>query len=176
MKRLRHPNILLFMGAVTSPQRLCIVTEFLPRYSLLSRTSPSLFSSSLFSNCPLSKPHWLIDGGFVSIWLYICEVSVLFSIQPFENWKGDFYSFRTLVNWCSGSLFRLLQRNGSKLEWRRRVHMALDIVSSVDYTSILWHVPCILCSILLSCCCCRCCPLSNTKFLEAQRNLILIVL
>lgn len=32
MKRLRHPNVLLFMGAVTSPQRLCIVTEFLPRY------------------------------------------------------------------------------------------------------------------------------------------------
>lgn len=32
MKKLRHPNILLFMGAVTSPQRLCIVTEFLPRY------------------------------------------------------------------------------------------------------------------------------------------------
>ncbi|KAJ6720945.1 SERINE/THREONINE-PROTEIN KINASE ISOFORM X1-RELATED [Salix viminalis] len=30
MKRLRHPNVLLFMGAVTSPQRLCIVTEFPP--------------------------------------------------------------------------------------------------------------------------------------------------
>lgn len=36
MKRLRHPNVLLFMGAVTSPQRLCIVTEFLPRYVLKS--------------------------------------------------------------------------------------------------------------------------------------------
>ena len=35
MKRLRHPNVLLFMGAVTSPQRLCIVTEFLPRYILI---------------------------------------------------------------------------------------------------------------------------------------------
>lgn len=34
MKRLRHPNVLLFMGAVTSSQRLCIVTEFLPRYFL----------------------------------------------------------------------------------------------------------------------------------------------
>nr|XP_043610262.1 probable serine/threonine-protein kinase SIS8 [Erigeron canadensis] len=34
MKRLYHPNILLFMGAVTSPQHLCIVTEFLPRGSL----------------------------------------------------------------------------------------------------------------------------------------------
>lgn len=33
MKRLRHPNILLFMGAVTSTQRLCIITEYLPRFS-----------------------------------------------------------------------------------------------------------------------------------------------
>ncbi|KAG8370526.1 hypothetical protein BUALT_Bualt14G0126000 [Buddleja alternifolia] len=63
MKRLRHPNILLFMGAVTSPQRLCIVTEFLPR----------------------------------------------------------------------GSLFRLLQRSTSKLEWRRRIHMALDIARGMNY-------------------------------------------
>ncbi|KAG8372871.1 hypothetical protein BUALT_Bualt12G0112200 [Buddleja alternifolia] len=63
MKRLRHPNILLFMGAVTSPQRLCIVTEFLPR----------------------------------------------------------------------GSLFRLLQRNTSKLECRRLIHMALDIARGMNY-------------------------------------------
>ncbi|CAL1397430.1 unnamed protein product [Linum trigynum] len=63
MKRLRHPNVLLFMGAVTSPQRLCIVTEFLPR----------------------------------------------------------------------GSLFQLLQRNTTKLEWRRRVQMALDIARGMNY-------------------------------------------
>ncbi|KAL3505623.1 hypothetical protein ACH5RR_031005 [Cinchona calisaya] len=63
MKRLRHPNILLFMGAVTSPDRLCIVTEFLPR----------------------------------------------------------------------GSLFRLLQRNMVKLDWRRRVHMALDVARGMNY-------------------------------------------
>ncbi|KAG9143947.1 hypothetical protein Leryth_022966 [Lithospermum erythrorhizon] len=63
MKKLRHPNILLFMGAVTSPQRLCIVTEFLPR----------------------------------------------------------------------GSLFRLLQRNMPKLDWRRRIQMALDIARGMNY-------------------------------------------
>ncbi|KAK4783090.1 hypothetical protein SAY86_007464 [Trapa natans] len=63
MKRLRHPNILLFMGAVTSPQRLCIVTEFLPR----------------------------------------------------------------------GSLFRLLQRHMAKLDWRRRIHMGLDIARGMNY-------------------------------------------
>uniref|UniRef100_J3NA73 non-specific serine/threonine protein kinase n=1 Tax=Oryza brachyantha TaxID=4533 RepID=J3NA73_ORYBR len=34
MKKLRHPNIILFMGAVASLERLCIVTEFLPRGSL----------------------------------------------------------------------------------------------------------------------------------------------
>ncbi|ONM01206.1 PAS domain-containing protein tyrosine kinase family protein, partial [Zea mays] len=63
MKKLRHPNILLFMGAVMSPQRLCIVSEFLPR----------------------------------------------------------------------GSLFRLLQRSATKLDVRRRVHMALDIVRGMNY-------------------------------------------
>ncbi|WCJ26183.1 PAS domain-containing protein tyrosine kinase family protein [Euphorbia peplus] len=34
MRRLRHPNVLLFMGAVYSPERLAIVTEFMPRGSL----------------------------------------------------------------------------------------------------------------------------------------------
>jgi serine/threonine protein kinase len=34
MKKLRHPNIVLFMGAVTRPPNLSIVTEFLPRGSL----------------------------------------------------------------------------------------------------------------------------------------------
>ncbi|KAL8130177.1 hypothetical protein V2J09_019332 [Rumex salicifolius] len=38
MKGLRHPNVLLFMGAVLSPQRLSIITEFLPR---LPRIRPS---------------------------------------------------------------------------------------------------------------------------------------
>lgn len=45
MKRLRHPNIVLFMGAVISPQRLSIITEFLPRgslFRLLHRTTPGL--------------------------------------------------------------------------------------------------------------------------------------
>ncbi|KAF3965836.1 hypothetical protein CMV_010019 [Castanea mollissima] len=34
MKRLRHPNVLLFMGAAYTQERLSIVTEFLPRGSL----------------------------------------------------------------------------------------------------------------------------------------------
>ncbi|CAM6104363.1 unnamed protein product [Calypogeia fissa] len=34
MRRLRHPNVVLFMGAITRPPHLSIVTEFLPRGSL----------------------------------------------------------------------------------------------------------------------------------------------
>lgn len=36
MKRLRHPNIVLFMGAVTKPPNLSIVTEYLSRFFLPS--------------------------------------------------------------------------------------------------------------------------------------------
>ncbi|XP_071721084.1 serine/threonine-protein kinase STY46-like isoform X2 [Rutidosis leptorrhynchoides] len=63
VKRLRHPNILLFMGAVTSRQHLCIVTEFLPR----------------------------------------------------------------------GSLYRMLQRDSIRLDWRRRIRMAMDIAQGMNY-------------------------------------------
>jgi len=41
MKRLRHPNIVAFMGAVTLPPNLCIVTQFIARgslFKLLHRT------------------------------------------------------------------------------------------------------------------------------------------
>ncbi|XP_019155902.1 PREDICTED: serine/threonine-protein kinase EDR1 [Ipomoea nil] len=34
MKRLRHPNVLLFMGAVSSQEKLALITEYLPRGSL----------------------------------------------------------------------------------------------------------------------------------------------
>ncbi|KAM1050416.1 hypothetical protein ACFX13_032892 [Malus domestica] len=37
MKRLRHPNVLLFMGAVCSQEHLAIVTEYLPRGSLFKQ-------------------------------------------------------------------------------------------------------------------------------------------
>lgn len=33
MRRLRHPNVVLFMGAVTRPPNLSIISEFLPRYN-----------------------------------------------------------------------------------------------------------------------------------------------
>ncbi|BBN11856.1 protein MpMAPKKK12 [Marchantia polymorpha subsp. ruderalis] len=34
MKAMRHPNVLLFMGAITEPRHMSIVTEFVPRGSL----------------------------------------------------------------------------------------------------------------------------------------------
>ena len=34
MKRLKHPNVVLLMGACTSPPNLSIVTQFVPRGSL----------------------------------------------------------------------------------------------------------------------------------------------
>ncbi|KAK2981503.1 hypothetical protein RJ640_030965 [Escallonia rubra] len=43
MRRLRHPNIVLFMGAVTKPPNLSIVTEYLSRgslYRLLHKPGP----------------------------------------------------------------------------------------------------------------------------------------
>ncbi|KAL3640732.1 hypothetical protein CASFOL_015700 [Castilleja foliolosa] len=45
MKKVRHPNVVLFMGAVTRPPNLSIVTEFLPRgslYRLLHRSNNQL--------------------------------------------------------------------------------------------------------------------------------------
>jgi serine/threonine protein kinase len=41
MKRLRHPHVVQFLGAVTQPPHLCIVTQFVPRgslFKLLHRT------------------------------------------------------------------------------------------------------------------------------------------
>lgn len=45
MRRLRHPNVVLFMGAVTVPPNLSIITEFCPRgslYRLLHRPNREL--------------------------------------------------------------------------------------------------------------------------------------
>jgi serine/threonine protein kinase len=45
MQRLRHPNVVLFMGAVTNPPNLSIITEFCPRgslYRLLHRPNREL--------------------------------------------------------------------------------------------------------------------------------------
>lgn len=45
MKCLRHPNIVLFMGAVTKPPNLSIVTEYLSRFPNISSSSSLTFPS-----------------------------------------------------------------------------------------------------------------------------------
>ncbi|CAI5460997.1 unnamed protein product [Closterium sp. Yama58-4] len=47
MHRLRHPNILLFMGAIIDPPHLSIVTEFLPRGSIFRLLTRPNASSSM---------------------------------------------------------------------------------------------------------------------------------
>lgn len=55
MKRVRHPNVVLFMGAVTKRPHLSIVTEYLPRYSIH-------FSSSVYNSIAIlvSKPFTIL--------------------------------------------------------------------------------------------------------------------
>ncbi|KAF7145092.1 hypothetical protein RHSIM_Rhsim04G0239200 [Rhododendron simsii] len=87
----------LVLTDVTSPQRLCIVTEFLPR----------------------------------------CVAYYALDLYVFTNWCVALLSAYCLrvFFFPSGSLFRLLQRNTSKLDWRRRVHMALDIVTIMNHNT-----------------------------------------
>ncbi|KAL3722480.1 hypothetical protein ACJRO7_034798 [Eucalyptus globulus] len=80
MKRLRHPNVLLFMGAVTSPQRLCIVTDFLPcdcnfcRYPVSMELTVVTCVDAVevcFAYCRGTQPSWIGDAVF--IWLWMCD-------------------------------------------------------------------------------------------------------
>nr|GEW69597.1 hypothetical protein [Tanacetum cinerariifolium] len=67
MKRLRHPNIILFMGAVTSPQHLCIVTEFLSRLArgmnYLHHCQPPIIHRDLKSSNLLVDKNWTVKVG-----------------------------------------------------------------------------------------------------------------
>lgn len=58
MKSLRHPNIVLFMGAVTEPRYLSIVTEYLSRYFPLSSSCAFIyFTKSYLSNDSVKSVH-----------------------------------------------------------------------------------------------------------------------
>ena len=58
MKSLRHPNIVLFMGAVTEPRNLSIVTEYLSRYFPLSSSRAFIhFTKSYVSNDSVKSVH-----------------------------------------------------------------------------------------------------------------------
>ena len=61
MKRLKHPNVVLFMGACTQPPNLSIVTQFVPRGSLFRLLHRSALLSctpmmvKLLHSCPRFK-------------------------------------------------------------------------------------------------------------------------
>ncbi|KAK3011260.1 hypothetical protein RJ639_010611 [Escallonia herrerae] len=59
MRRLRHPNVVLFLGAVTRPPNLSIITEFLPRhvhsFSLIILVSGSLYRIIHRPNCQIDE-------------------------------------------------------------------------------------------------------------------------
>lgn len=93
MKRLRHPNVVLFMGAVTRVPNLSIITEFLPRgslYRLIHRPNNQLderrrlrmaldaargmnylhTSSPVIVHRDLKSPNLLVDKNWV---LKVCD-------------------------------------------------------------------------------------------------------
>ncbi|XP_071719600.1 uncharacterized protein [Rutidosis leptorrhynchoides] len=96
LKRLRHSNVLLYIGVVTSPPHLCIVTEFLPRGSLfqilhkstirfdwrhrlqmtvdiaegmnyLHQCNPPIVHSNLNSSCLLVDKNWSVKVGDIGL-------------------------------------------------------------------------------------------------------------
>jgi hypothetical protein len=69
MRRLRHPNIVLFMGAVTRPPHLSIVSEYLPRYRKFC------FTYDLGHNL-CGQIVWLIQQG-ISNSEYWCNTAMM---------------------------------------------------------------------------------------------------
>ena len=78
MKRLRHPNIVLFMGAVTQPPNLSIVTEYLSRF-----VTVLIFFFIFFWKYPLLHSSiWKKKKGekkfnVYFLWLLILEVLIV---------------------------------------------------------------------------------------------------
>ncbi|CAD6255414.1 unnamed protein product [Miscanthus lutarioriparius] len=72
MKKLRHPNTILFMGAVASPERLCIITEFLPRGSLFR-----LLQKNTAKLDPRRRVHMAIDIARGMNYLHHCSPPIV---------------------------------------------------------------------------------------------------
>ncbi|KAI5396937.1 copper transport protein ctr1, variant 6 [Lathyrus oleraceus] len=62
MKRLRHPNIVLLMGAVIQPPKLSIVTEYLSRGSLYELLQMPSVGSSISEKRRLSMAYDVASG------------------------------------------------------------------------------------------------------------------
>ena len=99
MKRLRHPNIVLLMGAVFQPPKLSIVTEYLSRYiNFLNQLS--LYCSSLMR---------LVGIDFRLNEMFLNKYSPL-------NCRGSLYELLHMPG------------VGLSLSERRRLSMAYDVV------------------------------------------------
>ncbi|CAJ1967731.1 unnamed protein product, partial [Sphenostylis stenocarpa] len=62
MKRLRHPNIVLLMGAVIQPPKLSIVTEYLSRGSLFELLHMGNVGSSISERHRLCMAYDVASG------------------------------------------------------------------------------------------------------------------
>lgn len=110
MKRVRHPNVVLFMGAVTKRPHLSIVTEYLPRYIIQfnSRVGATII---IFAK---NMHVWLLFCGYGTGVAYTAS----FTGQLLEKCliRGDDYAwhsmwsvlfFKHFICWC----YLLLEQN-----------------------------------------------------------------
>lgn len=101
MRRLRHPNVVLFMGAVTRPPNLSIITEFLPRYVALTVVVPYSCGSC----------YALAFNHYGSCFLVIIPVDL----------SPSYIIFCFPVEACTGSfialIVKLMKRGGLKWLW-----------------------------------------------------------
>lgn len=69
MKRMRHPNIITFLGAVTKPPNMAIVTQFAARGSLFRMLHRCpvrgcrLHCAGYRNACHRMQSHWTSAGG-----------------------------------------------------------------------------------------------------------------
>lgn len=115
MKRLRHPNVVLFMGAVTRPPNLSIVTEFLHRYV-------KSYGQNFMDNIKYISLLW---SSHQLIWSGCCWLTWKSELKLGNNFLNSKY-----ILICRGSLYRLIHRPNNQLDERRRLRMALDAVCS----------------------------------------------
>lgn len=67
MKRVRHPNVVLFMGAVTKRPHLSIVTEYLPRLIHLVLIMTILYLGVEISNWIFNRLSLCVSGEVYTV-------------------------------------------------------------------------------------------------------------
>ncbi|CAI7728587.1 unnamed protein product [Closterium sp. NIES-54] len=139
MHRLRHPNILLFMGAIIDPPHLSIVTEFLPRGSIFRLLTRPNASSSMDERRRLKMA---LDVAKGMNYLHCCNPPIVHrdlksqNLLVDKNWVVKVkHSSMCVISWtvkraatltqvpsrfvtsaCQRSSIRLISRQGLQLE------------------------------------------------------------